>query len=134
MPRGKKDKQEVEAVEELKDAAEEASAVPAAAATEEPLTVSTEAEAAVAPEPTEQESEAKHEVGEKRKAEEPPEDAPDDEETKRNKAIDAALIAEALAGDANDASTNAELVPAAREGQAFFTDNDVLSGRGGGKH
>ncbi|GKY93329.1 hypothetical protein MPSEU_000300500 [Mayamaea pseudoterrestris] len=138
MPRGKKDKMDEPAVEELKDAAEETTVAAAVAVTvattttlQEGAEVTIEAtEVAAAAETTEIKEEVA--AGAKRKAEGEPEDAPDDEEAKRNKTIDAALIAEALAGDAADASANAELVPAAKEGQAFFTDQDVLSGRGGG--
>ena len=120
MARGKKQKQEPEPVEELKDAAEEVAAEVVAAAVEEP-----EAEAPAATEDAPEDAKASN----KRKA-----DAEvalsEEEEAKRNKTIDAALIAEALASDAAD--TNTELVLPAKDGVENFTDSDVLSGRGGG--
>ena len=127
MARGKKQKQEPEPVEELKDAAEEVAAevVAAAVAAEEP-----EAAEVAAPAVEEEEDDTKAAASKKRKAEDAPVALSEEEETKRNKTIDAALIAEALASDAADG--NMELVLPAKEGVENFTDNDVLSGRGGG--
>jgi hypothetical protein len=112
--RGKKDKLEP-AVEELKDAAAEETAAPAVEA-EVPAEL---------PDATVDEATA----GDKRKAEDDLE-GDEDEETKRARTDDAALIAAAIAGDAADQNT--ALIPADTEGQAFFGDHDVLSGRGGG--
>ena len=130
MPRGKKEKQESEPVEELKDAAEEVTvAVAVAVAVEEP-----EPEEPIVAEDDDDKA-AKKGVGRKRKAEEEPEREPEEDgdeikEEKRNKTNDAELLAAALAGD--DANVNTALVLPSKEGQDAFTELDVLLGRGGG--
>ena len=126
MPRGKKEKQEPEPVEELKDAAEEVTLAVAAVAVDEPEPKELEVA----------EDDKTTKTGDrKRKAEQEPEPeevehGEDAKEAKRNKTIDAALIAEALAGD--DANVNTALVQPDKDGQENFTEQDVLLGRGGG--